>query len=377
MNFKEELQFLSGSNEKAYKIVFTKLNDYWDVDGLDDLINLISSMHGNNCFVEFYDGVDVFVNSKEFKYSKSPIYNSTNDFIIMAESELESSGFPLFPSKHLITFASMEAVLTIVELNFVFFSNWDFKSINDVIDLIFNGNIISHLSFFVDEFNMDFQIPYYCESFFQKLSNIKFDGKRSKDLHNDILWNYIYLIMSDNDISQLFGNAICISAEYLMACNALKYGRDSICCEDVVVGYTLALRLLCEDIREYVLKYSGGNSDLKMVDFEKTMNKNDVVSDDGWGFKGFLSLIFAILAFLEVVVVCVYVKEWFVPGMEFTDVPILRFGVLIMGFFIARIFYNYLTKGDDIDLFEEGRLKVMFIFVVIFVITILMGFALF
>lgn len=379
MNFKEEAMFLFGSNEKAYKLIFSKLSDYKDVDGLDNLINLISSMGKNNYFVEFYDGIEVFINSKEFKYTKSPIHNSTNDFIIMAESKLESSRFPLFPSKHLINFTSMEAVLIIVELNFYFFSKGNFKSINNVNDLIFNGNLIYHLSFFVDEFKEDLSIPNYSEKFFQNLSDIKFDGKKSEQLHYDILWDYISLIMREDDISPLFNSTICICAKYLMACNALKYGRDGICCEDVVVGYTLALRLLCEDIREYVIKYYDGKMDFKIDDFEgETIESNDdVVSNDGWGFKGFLSLIFAILAFFEVIIVCVYIKEWFMPGMEFTDIPILRFGVLIIGFFIARRFYDYLTEGSDLNLFEDGRSKVMLIFIVLFIITIIIGLTMF
>ena len=63
--------------------------------------------------------------------------------------------------------------------------------------------------------------------------------------------------------------------------------------------------------------------------------------------------------------------------MEFTDIPILRFGVLIIGFFIARRFYDYLTEGNDLNLFEEGRSKVMLVFISLFIITIIIGLAIF
>ena len=39
-----------------------------------------------------------------------------------------------------------------------------------------------------------------------------------------------------------------------MICNALKRGSLKINCEDVVIGYTLALKLITEDIRPYVRK---------------------------------------------------------------------------------------------------------------------------
>ena len=37
-----------------------------------------------------------------------------------------------------------------------------------------------------------------------------------------------------------------------MACNALKRDSLKINCEDVVVGYTMALKLITEDMSQYV-----------------------------------------------------------------------------------------------------------------------------
>ena len=37
-----------------------------------------------------------------------------------------------------------------------------------------------------------------------------------------------------------------------MGCNALKRGSCKVSCEDVVVGYTLALKFVSEDMRQYV-----------------------------------------------------------------------------------------------------------------------------
>ena len=61
------------------------------------------------------------------------------------------------------------------------------------------------------------------------------------------------------------------------------------------------------------------------------------------------------------------------PGMQFTDNPIIRFGTLIISALAASAFYNYLTEGNDMNLFEDGKSKVMIIFVIIFIITVIVG----
>ena len=162
-----------------------------------------------------------------------------------------------------------------------------------------------------------------------------------------------------------------------MACNALKHGRDSIICEDVVVGYTTALRLLTDDIREYVIKYSGNNEIDSLSNFEAGNDDIEVVKDNGIGFKGVVSIIFAILAFFEVLFIIIYIKEIFAPGMPFTNNPILRLGSLAVCVFIAKKFYNYLTQGNDKDLFEDGKSIVMLIFIIIFIITVVFGIIMF
>ena len=39
---------------------------------------------------------------------------------------------------------------------------------------------------------------------------------------------------------------------YLMGCNALKEGRDSITCEDVVIAYLTGFKIILNDIRPLV-----------------------------------------------------------------------------------------------------------------------------
>ena len=368
MNLKEDIIFLLESYEKSYEKILTKLNEY-DVEGLDNLINLISCMQEKNYFIDFYNVVEHVKNLDEFKYKKNPIYNSSNEFIEMACSKLNESKFQWTQSDNpIVDLSVLNAILVFIEFNFYFYSNCDVKSIQDVVKLVFNSEIICHFTFFVDEFKEGYAIPNYSENFFDKISKITFSSEKSKELYEDIGWNYISVIMAENRITQRFNNHICINANYLMACNALKHGRDAVSCEDVVVGYTLALKLLTEDIREYVIKYYNEDKDLKITDF--IVDKNS--EDEGLGFKGAVSIIFAILAFLEVILVTTAIISPL--GLEFANNPIIRIPTLIVSFYVARKFYNYLTEGNDKDLFEKGKSKAMIIFIIIFIITSVMGF---
>ena len=53
MNLKENITFFLGSNEDSYKIILTKLNKYNNVEGLDNLISLISCIDDNDFLIYF------------------------------------------------------------------------------------------------------------------------------------------------------------------------------------------------------------------------------------------------------------------------------------------------------------------------------------
>lgn len=367
MNLKEKISFLFESHDKSYEKMFVKLKDYNDVEGMEEFINLISNMYENNYLVTYFN---IIKDLNEYEDLKNNIYNAGNDFIKMANKYLESHRcLLLFPKRNFITLTTVDAVLNIVQFNFYFHSDGNIESLKKINEIVYNGNIISYLTFNVDDFKEAFQIHDYSEKFFQNLSNIKFDTIRSEHLHHDI-WDYLFIVLSKGTDYQLFNNTICICAEYLMACNALKNNRDSICCEDVIIGYRLTLSLLTEDIREYVIKYY--DDDLKISDFIAATQEDKI--PDGVGFKGAISLIFAFLMFLEIIFLIIYLKDFLVPQFQFTDIPFSRLVVLGISIYVSGKFYNYLAEGSDINLFEDGKSKVMILFIIIFIITVIIGF---
>ena len=81
---------------------------------------------------------------------------------------------------------------------------------------------------------------------------MKFENERAHLLEDFIRDGYLLLILVEQKISTEFFNHIRLSAQYLMACNALKRGSHTINCEDVVIAYTLTLNCITEDLRHDV-----------------------------------------------------------------------------------------------------------------------------
>jgi len=95
-------------------------------------------------------------------------------------------------------------------------------------------------------------LPDYNEYFVEDLKNMQYKDERARLLEDFLRCGYLGLIADEKVISLKFYNNIKVSAWYLMACNALKRGSLKISCEDVVVGYTVTLKCIVEDMRPYV-----------------------------------------------------------------------------------------------------------------------------
>ena len=156
---------------------------------------------------------------------------------------------------------------------------------------------------------------------------------------------------------------IKISATYLMACNAFKRGSLKVNCEDVIAGYTLTLKLLTEDIREYVIKYSDGDEVFLNTNFENQVDINNNQEKTSSVNKK-IAFVFATLAFIEVLCLIGYVQHLFAPDLQLSDNQLLRLSCLIICFLVAHKFYNYLTDGND------GKTKSMISLIIILLITI-------
>jgi hypothetical protein len=84
---------------------------------------------------------------------------------------------------------------------------------------------------------------------------MNWENKKAKQLNDDIyngcFFDANYLI----HVPVIFNRTFRRANFYFMACNAIRDGRDSINCDDVVVSYLTNYKIILTDIRNYVWKY--------------------------------------------------------------------------------------------------------------------------
>ncbi len=370
--FRNDLRNLVDGLDKSFKREYSRFDEFSDVVGLNEYKDFVVGLRDSGILIEF-DRISKYVtddsNFDEGSYKPSSI---SNDFFKMANNKLYSSVIPIyFASIHgFVTSANVEALLMLINFNYFYYSDMRCSRIKSI-EKVFGGDIIQYVSFFTDEFKSMHVLPDFDESFFDDLRNVDYEDDRARILEDFLRCGYLSLIIDEQEISWSFFNNIKLSAKYFIACNALKRGSLKASCEDVVVGYTLALRMIGEDIREYVIKYSDGDeSDLYIDNSENNVYlKDDENQDEGNGVGKGVAFIFAVLAFLEVIFLISFVTILFAPELISSHNQANRLAALFLSFIVARKFYDYLRSNR--------KLMVMLTFIIVFIITIVIGLTMF
>lgn len=125
-------------------------DEFQDINGLIELRDLITSFKGNCIFKEFNEIASDLVNSKNFQNILPKHIN--NPFINLAREIL---GVPLIPFsvKYKIDFAEIEALLMLLEFNYVYYSKKRYSH-EKIIEYVFNGLIIIKLSLLVEDYRI-------------------------------------------------------------------------------------------------------------------------------------------------------------------------------------------------------------------------------
>ena len=232
--FWKDIRTIIEGLDKSYERVNDEFEEYMDVEGLKEYKELVVSLRDSDILIEFDKIGHYVIDDDNFKNdSCKPKSKITNEFLKMANRQIST---------------------TITAIHF--------KSIQDysksrcsryrVMEMGIGGDIIQYLTFFTDDYKSLPKLPEYDESFFDNLKNMEYENERARLLEDFLRCGYISLLLVEQDFSGYFFNNIKVSAQYLMACNALKRGSNTINCEDVVVGYTLTLKCIVEDMRPYV-----------------------------------------------------------------------------------------------------------------------------
>ena len=370
--FRNDLRNLVDGLDKSFKREYARFDEFSDVVGLNEYKDFVVGLRDSGILIEFDKLAHYVVDDSNFEGDSYKPSDFSNDFFKMAKKNLSSSIIPIYIPiiQGFVTSEDVEALLMLIEFNYFYYSGMKCSRYS-AIGKVFGGDIIQYVSFFTDEFKSMHVLPDFDESFFDDLRNVDYEDDRARILEDFLRCGYLSLIIDEQEISWSFFNNIKLSATYFIACNALKGGSLRASCEDVVVGYTLALRMIGEDIREYVIKYSDGDeSDLYIDNSENNVYlKDDENQDEGNGVSKGVAFIFAVLAFLEVIFLISFVTILFAPELISSHNQANRLAALFLSFIVARKFYDYLRSNR--------KLMVMLTFIIVFIITIVIGLTMF
>ena len=178
---------------------------------------------------------------------------------------------PLTPVLNLYNLVGFESI---IELSYAYNNNHEI-TLEDNKKIVL-GDIMPQLTYFVEDYDKHYEIPKPNIEFFKNLKKIKIE-KKAKKL-SDIIYPK-FMVKLNTEIHLLHG--IIVSGEfnrtyynsafYLAGCNAVKYNRDTITCDDLVVGYLLTFRVLLSDVRPLVDEYY---SEDKWLEYNKKMKGN-------------------------------------------------------------------------------------------------------
>ena len=239
--------------DKSFKKDYAKFEEYGDVKGLYELKDFMVSIRNSNILIEFDELSSYMVDDNNFEMPLPNRSEVNNEFYLLGKKILALSFIPIyFKSIHgFVTLEDMEALLMIIQFNYYYYSKKK-CSRYAAYEKAFESDIIQYLSFFTEDYKSLPELPDFDESFFRNLKNVSFEDERARLLEDFLRCGYFSCVTIEQDITWGFFNNIKFAARYLMACNALKRGSLKMNCEDVVVGFTLALKLITEDIRQYV-----------------------------------------------------------------------------------------------------------------------------
>ena len=252
--FWKDIRTIIEGLDKSYERVNDEFEEYMDVKGLKEYKELVVSLRDSDILIEFDKIGHYVIDDNNFKDDPiKPKSKITNEFLKMANRQISTTITAIhFKSiQGFVCFNDIEGLLMLIQFNYFYYSKSRCSRYR-VMEMGIGGDIIQYLTFFTDDYKSLPKLPEYDESFFDNLKNMEYENERARLLEDFLRCGYISLLLVEQDFSGYFFNNIKVSAQYLMACNALKRGSNTINCEDVVVGYTLTLKCIVEDMRPYV-----------------------------------------------------------------------------------------------------------------------------
>ena len=241
------------SFDKDFVKIFKKFDKFDDVKHIDNLIDILKSLRHNEHYIELIrihkndNLTEDFIDSE-----KNPFFHAAKKGFGISIPIILVPGFGVL---NLFSFVGVESI---IELSYVYSSGH--KITPEITKKIVYGDILPHLTYFVEDYDKHNELPKPSIEFFKKLKKVKIE-KRAEKLSDTIYRKFMVSLNSEIHllhgvlVSGEFNRTYYNSAFYLAGCNAIKDGRDTISCEDMVIGYLLTFKVLLSDVRSLVDEY--------------------------------------------------------------------------------------------------------------------------
>lgn len=238
---------------KLYEKYLERLYHWEPINRLDELIELLDSLCGNERFLSFASNDEIGPDDEyNYKDKEIPILDAVLNEVTWNQY------LPYIPqlTRRLITNLEIVSIFAMVQLSFVEYNKHYLTTEEDKI--IKKSTIFQALTYHVEGYdnpknkNPQHTTQYY-QKHFHKLYRLNWQDKRTKQL-DDRIRDLEGCIIGMNKLSFTFSRGFYKAAVYLMGCNALKNNRNSVNQEDVVIGYLTCYKIFFEDIRPTVYR---------------------------------------------------------------------------------------------------------------------------
>lgn len=227
-----------------------KLEEFKHLPGYYEFHNQLSKLFNEKCKFRKLNEEAIKYHSMTIDRSKWQVLNYDHiPFFIKAKQILGLIWLPIYINRYRFAdYGCLEAMSFLVVLNYYYHN--EEKGLLEIFKKSFGGDFIPNLTKNTNDFKNKKYTEYNQEKLLNKIKTVKYHNKKAKKLQKIIEINVAYPTIDIENSNKFYRN-VRFGGFYLSACSAVKKNRN-VTCEDIFTGYNLTLKLLTEDLTEYI-----------------------------------------------------------------------------------------------------------------------------
>ena len=238
---------LRSTDENAKRI----LNEFQEIDGLEEIVNGIFEMGDSEIYEKFYQAFKLEEKIWDDGTELTESEKKNQRLIQLAYKNLSKPTLRVPPLVDLIDFLSFYVMYRILED--IYYVNIGKRMSKDYkIELYFTG-LDERIIFALEKFDTIKHTPSITLEFFQKIKKVDWKDKKTKKLNSKLhALSSDYFIEKRRTLDSKFTETEYAFLLYLSGCSAVNDNRDKIEEKDVIRAYRTYFKLLNTDITKLV-----------------------------------------------------------------------------------------------------------------------------